>query len=208
MSPGWTGGCGFAAFMVRAIARSGARTQTTPQVYSLVVPGPRTPRPVWRQRAFRTPRRPALNSATQVADLLARHGQASNQLSLDYRGSRVSWQDFLFTCSDSDRLAQHLRRKQSDHPVAVVGVPGERQAARIADTHYWILAHPVAPKRTRPHAARVILRSPHGHLLLGDTLAQTVVALGWWQLRPSGVDAHLDDIVLWVNRRWQIAACP
>jgi hypothetical protein len=165
---------------------------------------------VWHQRAFSTPRRPALNRAAQVADLLARHGQASNQLSLDYRGRRVSWQDFLFTCADTARLAEYLRRNESVHPLAVVGVPGERQAARSGDSRYWILAHPLERKGTRLRASRVILRSSRGHLLLGDTLAQTVavVALGWWELRPSGVAADFDDIVLWVNWRWQIAACP
>jgi hypothetical protein len=191
-------------------ARPVARMRQVAQVYSLVVPGRRTPNPVWHQRAFRPPRRPALNSAAQVADLLARHGQASNQLSLNYRGRRVSWQDFLFTCADTARLAQHLQRKESAHPVAVVGVPGERQTARSGDSQYWILGHPCSPKGTRLRAARVILRSSRGQLPLDDTLAQTVsvVALGWWQLHPSGAAAHLDDIVLWVNRRWQIAACP
>jgi hypothetical protein len=188
--------------------RSGARTRPAPQVYSLVVPGRRIPSPVWRQRAFRTPRRPALNSASQVADLLARHGQASNQLSLDYRGHRVRWRNFLFTCGDTARLAQYLRRKESVHPVAVVGVPGEGQAARSGDSQYWILGDPFVPKGTRPRAARVILRSSCGQLPLDDILATAVVALGWWQLRPSGASAHLDDVVLWVNRRWQIAACP
>jgi hypothetical protein len=177
-------------------------------VCSLVIPGRKTPSPVWHQRAFRTTRRPALNNAAQVADMLARHGQASNQLSLDYRGRRVAWRDFLFTCADTARLAQHLRRNESAHPIAVVGVPGERQTARSGDSQYWILGHPFVPIGTHLRVARVILRSSHGHLLHGGTLAQTVVALGWWQLRPSGVAAHLDDIVLWANWRWQIAACP
>src|SRR4051794_33622043 len=51
------------------VVRPVARTQTRPQVYSLVVPGRRTPSPVWRQRAFRSARRPALNSAAKVAEL-------------------------------------------------------------------------------------------------------------------------------------------
>ena len=190
------------------VARPVARSRPAPQVYSLVVPARRTPSPVWHHSAFRTPRRPALNSAAQVADLLARHGQASNQLRLDYCGRTIAWQDFLFTCADTARLTQHLRRNESAHPVAVVGVPGERQAARSGDSQYWTLAHPFARMGTRPRAARVILRASRGHLLPVDTLARTVVALGWWQLRPSGLAADFDDVVLWVNRRWQIAACP
>jgi hypothetical protein len=189
-------------------ARPVARSRPALQVYSLVVPGRRTPSPVWHRRSFRAPRRPALNSAAQVADLLARHGQAPNQVSIDYRGRRVRWQDFLFTSADTARLAQYLCRTGSVHPVAVVGVPGEREAARSGDSHYWILAHPLAQNGTCPRAARVILRSSRGRLLLGDTLAQTVVALGWWQLRRPGVAADFDEIVLWVNRWWQIAACP
>jgi hypothetical protein len=85
---------------------------------------------VWCQRAFRTPRRPALNSARRVADLLARHGDAANEPRLDYRGRPVGWRDFLFGCADAARLARYLPGNQPAHPIAVVGWLGDHQMAR------------------------------------------------------------------------------
>ena len=190
------------------VARRSRRPQPDPPVYSLMVPGRRPPTPVWRQRVFRPAMRPALNSAAQVADLLTRHGDPSHEVRLYYGGRPVSWHDFLFTCTDSTRLADYLRPQQPTHPIAVVGRLGRRQMARSGASHYWALYDLGAATGSQPGAARVLLRSSHRQLLNAETVAQPVVALGWWQLRTSETAAKLDVIALWVDRRWQIGPCP
>ena len=189
-------------------ARPVARSRPALQVYSLVVPGRRTPSPVWRQRAFRPPKRPAINNAAQVVDLLGRHGDPSNELRLDYRGRPVSWHNFLFTCADTARLAQHLRRREPPHPIAVVGRPGERQVARSGDSHYCVLYDAQAGTGSHLGDPRVLLRSAHRQMLNADKVASPVVALGWWQLRTPRTAADSDVIVLWLDSRWQIGGCP
>lgn len=186
-------------------ARPGARLPVPPLVYSLVVAGRGdTQAAVWRQRAFRPARRPALNSAAKVADLLARYGDTPSELRLDYRGRPVSWHDFLFTCADAARLAGLLRREQPTHPVAMVGYPGDRHLARSGSSYVWNLAEQVAGPGSHPSAARAVLRSTDGHLLGGDSKAVPVVALGWWQLQGHASAAQPDVVTLWVNRRWQV----
>lgn len=193
-------------------ARPAHRPPAAPLVYSLVVPGRGDMlTPVWRSRSFRQTRRPPLNSASKVADLLARQGDNGGRIRLDYRGRPINWHDFLFTCADVERLSQLLQQGRPGHPVAIVGRLGDRVAAYSGRTYFAVLSDPFAPPTLLPGGARIVVRASNGQLLDSDHEARLVVVIGWWRLHSQTSPAHVphvhDDVVLWVNRGWQISAC-
>lgn len=192
-------------------ARPGGRPAAAPLRYALVVPGRGgTPRPVWRSRSSQRKWLPALNSAAQVADLVAHHGSGAGAIILDYRGRPIRWQDFVYTGVDADRLSQLLHQGRLRHPIAVMGRLGDLQVARSGRTHVAALSDPSAPDALHPGGTRLLLRTANRQLLDCDP-ARLVVALGWWQphsrSRPAGLPP-VHDVVLWINRGWQVSHCP
>jgi len=190
-----------------SLARPVAPSPASSLVYSLVVPG-RGHRPInaWRHRSHRPKRRPAINSATSVANLLRRHGEDAVNIRLDYRGRTIHWYDFLFTGEVVPRLERLLQGDQPGHPIAVVGTIGGSTVARSGRSYRAEMAEPLHPVQRLPGRSRIVLRSSNEWLLNSFDHGHPVVALGWWCIRHTKQANIPAEITLWVNRRWQIDA--
>jgi hypothetical protein len=176
-------------------------------VYSLVVPGRgHGPINAWRHRNHRPNRRPAINSATSVANVLRRHGEDAVNIRLDYRGRTIQWHNFLFTGAGVSRLEQLLQRDQPSHPIAVVGAIRGATSASSGRSHLAEVADRFDPATCLPGRSRIVLRSSSQELVSNFDRGSIVVALGWWCVRRTNQAQIAAEITLWVNRRWQIDA--
>jgi hypothetical protein len=160
----------------------------------------------WRDRSHRPNRRPAINSATSVANLLRRHGEDAVNIRLDYRGRTIHWYDFLFTGEVVPRLERLLQGDQPSHPIAVVGTIGGTTVARSGHSYRAEMAGPLDPAQCLPGRSRIALRSSNEWLLNSFDHGHPVVALGWWCIRQTKQAKTSAEITLWVNRGWQIDA--
>jgi hypothetical protein len=189
-------------------ARRVAQPPASSVVYSLVVPGRgHAPINAWRRRGFRPNRRPAINSATSVANILRRHDEDAVSILLDFRGRTIHWYDFLFTGEAFPRLERLLQGDQPSHPLAVVGTIRGTTVARSGRSYRAEVADSLHPAQRMPGRSRIVLRSSNEWLLNSFDHGHPVVALGWWCIRHTQQANTPAEITLWVNRRWQIDAC-
>jgi hypothetical protein len=176
-------------------------------VYSLVVPDRgHGPINAWRHRSHRPNRRPAINSATSVVNILRHHGEDAVNIRVDYHGRTIHWHDFLFSCEVVPRLERLLHGDQPGHPTAVVGTIGGTTVARSGRSYRTELAERHHPGQLRPDRSRIVLRSSNERLFNRFEHGQPVVALGWWCVRQTKQANTPAEITLWVSRRWQIDA--
>jgi hypothetical protein len=191
----------------RSDARRVAQPQASSLVYSLVVPSHgHGPTNTWRHRSHRPNHRPAINSATTIANLLRRHGEDAVNIGLDYRGRTIYWYDFLFTGEVVPRLERLLQEEQLSHPIAVVSTIGGTTVARSGRSYRAEMAESLRPAQRLPRQSRLVLRSSNERLLNSLGQEHPIVALGWWGIRHTKQGNTPAEITLWVNRRWQIDA--
>jgi hypothetical protein len=187
---------------------AGPPSPASPSVYSLVVPARGDDSiNVWRHhRSHRPKRRPAINSATSVANLLRRYGEYAANIRLDYRGRSIHWHDFLFTGEDIPRLERLLQRDPPGHPIAVVGTIGGTTVARSGRSYRTEVAETHHPRQLLSDRSRIVVRSSNERLLTSFDRRHPIVALGWWRVRNFKQANAATEISLWISWRWQIDA--